>query len=326
MNPDYVKDVRSFAAAGRLTLESGRKNNSHEEDFPAKDFRTDGKGNIEKSPLVYRKRCVGRVERKLRGEYGRRVWVRTNGERGLGDTACDTCAIRSPGIYEACGDIVAERIESSPAIEAAFEAWTDACGEESGPRCFTGSRGKLWHALLQTIIDHGGWTNVNDDQVKLEALRLQQRARDKRNAAARDRRRRDRDARRGTPKPITPAYLQALNSERDRRAASIKRLGCLSGQTARDMLWLKNLPDYSCERIADVWRSRELLSRGGHKTVGKSIAEQMIRDGRSYGLELPSLTTRVYDDLKRIAKLEKDSADEPIWARWIYSDSIQGGA
>jgi hypothetical protein len=258
------------------------------------------------------------VERNLRGHFGRKVWLDKNGERQLSQTSCDTCASSTPGIYEACGNIVSERIESSPAIRAAFEAWANACGTESGPRCFTGIRGRLWHAFLQSIIDHGGWKNVNDDQVKLEALRLAEEARRKRNAAARESRRRQREAGRGTPSSITLAELQPLQDERDRRAAKLKSLCDLARQAPRAMPWLSNLPDASCDRTSDVWWARELLSRQRRRVTGRAIAELMIDHGRNYGLRIESLTSRVHEDLKRIKKLEDDRAGAPLWTPWTY--------
>jgi hypothetical protein len=207
-------------------------------------------------------------------------------------------------------------------IEASFDAWLTACGNDFGPACFTGNRIKLWQAFLQAIIDHGGWTNDNDDQVKLEAGRRNRDDRRRRNDAERKRRERERLARRGTPLKITAAYRQALRAERDKRADGIKRLGTLSGRTPRDMLWLK-LPDTTCERIADVWSTRELLSCAGQKVTGRAIAEHMMRDGRSYGLKLASLIARVHDDLRRIARFEDSRAGAPIWSSWVYSDDAK---
>lgn len=322
MNPEYVKDVHRFGSA-RLKDENGDPFNiSHDDDCATDDVRTDGLGNVTGSPLIWRKPCLGRPERYLRGHIGGRPWDHESGERRLSETPCDRCKERSPGVYDACGRIVDERVASNAAIDASFNSWMTACGNDFGPVCFTGHRGKLWRVLLQAIIDHGGWTSVNDDQVKLEAIRRQKADRDKRNADARAARKRQRMARRGTPMTVTSEYLQALEIERNRRAGSIKGLRGLSGRASKDMLWLKNLRDDSCDRIADVWGGRELLSRGGHKVTGRAIAEHMVQHGRNYGLSVPSLTTRVHDDLKRIAKFEDKSAGAPIWDSWTYSDGV----
>ena len=314
MNPEYVKDVRRFASSGRLRDEEGQPRNlSHDQDINWREVVTDGLGNVIRSPLIFGKLCIGRPERRARGHRSGRTWT---DERGLhrSETYCDRCADLSPGIYRACGVVVDERINSNPSIASSFDAWLTASGSHSGPRCFTRVPGERWKVFVQAIIDHGGWTNTNDDQVKLEALRLKEEKRQKRNATAKAARTRKRDARRGARHNNPLMYIRALETERDNLADIIKGLRTLSGRCPQDMLWLKNLRDENCERIADVWFSRQLLSHTGHKLTGRAIAEDMVRRGRSYGLSVISLTTRVYDDLKRIAKFEDATAGPPIWA------------
>jgi hypothetical protein len=318
MNADYVRDVHRYAAA-RLTGADDRPINIlHSEDIDPAEVTTDGCGHVVASPLVWRKPCWGRVERFARGHRGIRQSWDKSGERRLSETPCDRCEKLSPGAYAACSKIVDERVRSSRAIDEALDAWLAACGDDFGPSCFTGHRGKLWRAFLQAIVDHGGWKNENDEKVKVEALRLAAEKRGKRNAAANAERQRRRQARQGNSAPITGAYLQALQAERDHRARIVKRLTALSGKTSRDMLWLRNLRD-SCDRIADVWWARELLTRSGQKVTGAAIAKCMIANGRSYGLSCASLTSRVHDDLKRIAKFEANLTGVPIWKPWAFS-------
>jgi hypothetical protein len=245
-------------------------------------------------------------------------WFDDNGKRRLRKTTCDTCLERSPGTFEACGIIVSERVESDPAIKAAFDKWLDACGDDFGPRCFLGARMRQWDDFLQAIIDHGGWRNANDDQVKLEALRRKKEKVDRRSANRKRLSQTRKAARLGTAKPITQDYLAKLQAERDRRSAHLKSLGSLSGRTKRDMLWVKMLKGRGCDRIAEVWQTRELLSRMGLEPTGQAIAEKMVAT-RRWPLKLESLRARVYDDLKRLAKLEDDTAGAPLWPEWIYS-------
>lgn len=319
MNADYVRDIIRFAPAGRLLDQNGNAFNlSHSEDLDPAEVRTDGRGNVVSSPLIWRKPCFGRLERYVRAHTGFDVWTDESGQRKPSPTPCDTCAGLSPGVHRACGIVVSERCQSNPTIEATFDAWETACGDYFGPRCFIGHRFVLWQAFLQSIIDHGGWTNVNDDQVKLEHLRRKLDEKERRKIAAKLGRKRQRDARRSVPIAITADYLQALLTERDRRAAKVKSLRPLAGQTKQSMLWLINLKDEYCDRIADVWSARELLIRCGKRVTGKAIAAQMIGNNRDYGLKIGSLAARVYDDLKRIAKLEDDSASAPLWAPWTY--------
>jgi hypothetical protein len=323
MNANYVKEVRRFGSSGRLQDEYGNAINlSHDDDINAAEVRTDGQGNVVESPLIRGKPCFGRPERYVRGHRSRRHWTDRKGDRRLSETPCTRCAGQSAGVYDACGSVVNERVQSSAAITATFDEWDSACGEHTGPRCFIGTRARAWHAFIDAIVDHGGWTNCNDDQVKLHSHHRRDREKTRRNAAAKKRRKRDRDARRGIPAAITAEYMRELDAERDRRAARTKSLTRLSGGGVKAMRWLTSLPDESCDRIADVWWARELLARGSRKTTGRAIAELMTNQGRSYGLGLSSLTARVYDDLKRIAKLENQTAGAPLWEPWTYSDSV----
>jgi hypothetical protein len=318
MNPDYVKEVRRFGSLAPFEDEDGKSFNlSHKDNIDPSLVQTDGNGNVDSVPLVWRKPCFGRPERYARASMGGKPWRDDNGVRRPGKTTCDTCLEKSPGTFEAFGQIVSERIDSDLVIKTAFDKWLDAC-DDFGPACFVGAQMKLWDSFLQTIIDHGGWSSVNDDQVKLEALRLKQERIDRRKANRHARAQRQRAARLGTARPITQDYLDKLQAERDRRSAHLKRLGALSGRTKQDMLWLKMLDDSGRDRIAEVWHTRELLLRRALTATGQAIAEKMDATGR-WPLKLSSLRARVYDDLKRLAKLEDDTASAPLWPKWTYS-------
>jgi hypothetical protein len=317
-NCAYVEAVHRFGAPRLRDPDDNPINISHEEDIDPSLVRSDGNGHVVGSPLVWRKDCWGRPERFMRGHRMARPYLNKDGEQRLGVTPCDRCKEKSPGTYRACASIVDERIRSSTKVTAAVDTWLTACRSRSGLACFTSVRGRLWGLVLQEIIDHGGWTNVNDQQVAIEALRLDEENRKKRSTAARAHRKRQSHAARGKPMGITAAFLQAAGTERDRRAADLRGLRGLSGRRHQAMMWLKNLPDSSCDRIADVWWSREILLRRGEKVTGKAIAEHMIAHGRDYGRSCSSLTTRALDDLKRIEKFESSRAGAPIWAPWVY--------
>jgi hypothetical protein len=152
--------------------------------------------------------------------------------------------------------------------------------------------------------------------VKLEALRLKRERIDRRKANRQARSRQRRAAR--TAMPISQDYLDKLQVQRDRRFAHLKSLGSLTGRTKQGMLWLKMLDDDGCDRIAEVWKARELLLRMGRDPTGQAIAEIMIASGR-WPLKLPSLRARVYEDLKRLAKLEDAAEGAPLWAKWECS-------
>jgi len=172
MNTTYVQEVHRYGGPDPFKDSTGQRSNlSHADDVSPHLVRTDGKGNVVATPTVWRKDCWLRPERFCRGRVGSKPWRDESGRTRPGATQCDTCRHLSPGTFESCARIVDERIESSPTVKAAAHKWLDACGNDFGPACFLGARLKLWNDFLQAIIEHGGWQNKNDDQVKLEALR-----------------------------------------------------------------------------------------------------------------------------------------------------------
>lgn len=316
MNGQYVNEVRRFGGSAPF-MENGRKFNlSHKDNIDPDFLQMDGNGQVDHVPVVWGKPCFGRPERFARGRREGKRWTDADGERRQGLTSCDTCMKRSPGTYEACGRIFAERVASNPLINAAFDKWIEGCKDDFGPICFLRNQAKLWNDFLQAIIDHGGWRNVNDDQVKLEAIRLATERTARIKANRKKRARRLKAARRGAAKPVTKHFLDELQAERDRRAAQLRSLQTASGRTKRDTLWLKKL---DCDRIADVWQTREFLLHVARNPTGQAIAEHMFNSGRWPGA-LPSLRARVYEDLKRLPKLENNLLSAPLWPAWAYSD------
>ena len=120
MNADYVNGVRRFGSSGRLKDENGETFNiSHRSDCRPADVQTDGRGNVTRSPLVWRKPCFGRPERYVRGHTSGRLWRDESGQRHLSETTCDRCSELCPGVYEACGRVVNERAASNAATASA---------------------------------------------------------------------------------------------------------------------------------------------------------------------------------------------------------------
>ena len=317
MNPDYLSNVRRFGSSTPANDNNGAATYlSHKVDIDPNLLQLDGYGNVESVPLVWKKPCFGRPERYARGAMGGEPWYDDNGEFRLGKTTCDACLEKTPGTHEACGMIIDERIASAPAVDAAFVKWLTACAT-SGLACFSGARSRLWNKFLLAITDHGGWLNVNDDQVKFEAIRVEAEKKKRQKLSRQKRSRRQKDARYNRGTPITRDYLDKLECERDKRAAQLKGWRTLSGRSKRDMLWLKMLNDMGCDRVAEVWRTREELRRLGHEPQGQAIAKAMSMSG-TWPLSLPSLAARVYEDLGRLAKLESNIAGSPPWPKWLY--------
>ena len=64
MNPDYVKEVRRFGSSAPFKDENGKSFNlSHDDDIDPTQVQTNGYGNVDGVPLVWRKPCLGRPER-----------------------------------------------------------------------------------------------------------------------------------------------------------------------------------------------------------------------------------------------------------------------
>lgn len=310
----YTENVKQFGSSKPyLDKEGCRYNLRHETVFGPDAVKTNGMGDVIVSPLLWKKPCFGRPERFFRcqAELGSQ-YMDQNGKRQHGDTIYDRCPVR-----EACELVSFERIESDINIKTALDTWNDALDGIPQNRWFLGRVGLLWQKFLRAVIVNGGWFNINDDQVKLDIIQRNAADKAKDREARRALRKRRRDVRRGTAKPITIEFEVALDAERDRRAAQLKRLR----KTKTAGPWLSKIKDPGCDRISDVWRSVLWLERSGEKVTGKAIANHMICHGRSYGLALPSLTTRVLEDRKRILKLEDNKGNDPLWPKWLFKAS-----
>ncbi|RVQ68744.1 hypothetical protein EKN06_00475 [Croceicoccus ponticola] len=319
MDNNYVAEVRRFGSSQPFRdAEGTRRNLSHITNLGRGAVKTDGNGNVTEMPLLEGKPCFGRPERFVRGIFDGKPWVDEGGTYRAGGTPCHSCETKTLGTFLACSDLSIERMESSAAIEPAFVEWIEATGDDHGPRCFVGANGKRWDGFLAAIEAHGGWTNINDDQTKVAAIANAEREKNRRRESENVRRKRTRDLRASHGQTITPEYLHALDLERGRRARHLKSLKNVQGAKPQDTLWLRNLPDATCERIADVWRAKELLQRERGISTGKAIAEQLVANGRAHGMALPTLQARVSEDLKRVAKLEGDGIRAPLWGPWRF--------
>lgn len=320
MKTDYARQVRRFGGVQPYVDEDGRRTNiSHAVEFLSQDVKTDDAGNIIDMPLLTRKPCFGRPERFVRGalELGRPYGdMDSYGKQLRSETRCDRCPV-----FAACMDVACERIESCASVSKRFHDWFDATeaadvqGKILGP--YRGKPGKLWNRFLDAIVDHGGWTSVNDANVALYQQEKAKKDRAKANATRKAARTRQKALRKGTGKAITKNFLVALQSERDRRAAELQR----SRVSTAAPHWLKKMSVEGCERLCDVWHVTELLKRAGKKLTGENVAKIMIAQGNNYGLSQASLRTRVLQDRReRIAKLEDDRGGAPLWDRWVYDE------
>ena len=264
MNTKYVDEVRRYGGPNPRVDEDGNsKNVRHIDNIKSEDVVTDGRGNIDSMPLLRKKPCFGRPERFLRGLFEKRPWTDDKGEIRPPKTPCYTCEKLTPDTFQSCYDVIVERIESSATIESAFNHWADDTGSQFGKGCFNGTSGEVWRDFLDAIEDHGGWSNFNDMQVKLDAIAADTKNRKKRAEKEKTRRRIDKKRRQGLVGPLSPEYLAAVDEERDRRASQLKSLRDMQGKSPRDMLWITSTSDITWDWVADVWRARETLRYRG---------------------------------------------------------------
>lgn len=318
----YIADVRRFGGSKPYYTTDGRRTNlSHKTDFAQGEVVTDGAGNIKQMPILPKKPCFARPERWFRAFVGSAPWTNENGERVPGDTPCDTCEKSCPGVYAACFTVAEERVNSDQRIADSLNEWIDACGTELGAKCFVLPRSKLWGAFLNAITDSGGWTNVNDYQVKIHDFLKADQKRIEVNLYRKRKRMRDKAARRGQQPPITAHFEQALEQERDRRAKHIKFLRSLPMCAKPNMRWLSTLPDETCDRIADVWACRTMLLREGSDTTHTLIAERLSLNGKTYGsTTTKALAARVGEDIrKRLDRLEDSRGGNALLPEWDYT-------
>ena len=323
--PTYVEEVRRYAGRNyRLDTNGNTRNIAHDTDFAPEEVKTDGVGNIVDMPLLLKKGCFGRPERFYKGTVGGKIWRNKDGIELAAQTSCNRCAEKTPGVFNACANVVDERVASNPEIKRALEAWMTSCDllRPLGFRHFHPPHAKFWQAFVDAILASRGWTSVNEDQVRLHERRRAEQQREQRNRKAREKRRKAREARKAARNPLPDGYLEALDEERDRRAVHLKSLRCLNGASKRDMMWLKNLPDETCERIADVWAARELLTAKRQDTSNMAIAAFLIKTRpRYHKLQQKSLAARVGEDIKkRLDRLEdlRGKSGQPVWAGWKF--------
>lgn len=323
MNSAYLAEIRRFGGPSPYKDQNDKRCNlRHDTDFLPGDVETDGCGNVTSMPLLPKKPCFGRPERFFRALVGSTPWLDKDWERRPGNTPCNTCFERSPGVYEACLNLSEERVASHPNIQAMLDDWMRETGDTLGMRAFAGRLGQRWQKFLEAIIHVGGWSNVNDDQLRVFLQVKSTEDRVRRNDIRKAKRIRERDLLRGRAKPITADFLHALDTERDRRALGLKALRLLPVAAGRKMSWLSRMSDATCDRIADVWREREIGKRTGEDLTQREIVRRMFAAGRRHGATSEAvLAARVSEDVKkRLARLEDERGGNPIWARWDHSE------
>lgn len=318
---EYAKSVRRFGGPDPYIDEVGNKRNlNHETDFPPSEVITDGAGNITRMPLLKRKPCFARPERHLRGLFEGQVYKKADGTKLTSLTSCTRCEIKSKGVFRACRDVMDERIASDPSINRTANVWFDFADKSPIEKLWIGRAGIAWSKYLGAIEDHGGWTSINDIQVRADRLLNEERKRREKKEKAREQRFKEKLARKGVTKEVTPDFVKALDAERDKRSKILKRLRLANFRNKSEARRFSILTDATCERRAAVWWARRLLLRHRGAAKGTEIAGLLQAKGLFTTMGRQTLENHVSRDLKQIAAYEDDTNGEPLWPKWDYID------
>lgn len=312
----YVEEVRRFGGPSPYEVEGRRANLSHQISFDAEEVITDGVGNIIRMPLLLRKPCFGRPERWFRAlpDWRRQALLDASRTKELGlvvpgTTPCDRCPVA-----DACAAVVSERLESAPLVDAALERWLTFADQLEGERRFArGAPKSAWEAVLAAIIDHGGWTNVNDLQVPAALQVREEERKIARRTAAKKARLKIR--RRPINQQLPPFDLRlhsVIQAERDRRLAILMELKDYKDSPA----YITRLDDAGCRRTADVWMGRTIIECHSGEARPQEIARWLAANSLNGRLMGQSLSTTVHRTLARIMKLEDEIDSHRIWKKF----------
>jgi hypothetical protein len=197
----------------------------------------------------------------------------------------------------ACGKFAFHRVEDDAELTAKRDAWEHETRQLTGAERYT-------HA---TFIDFAAscrqrqWTSTNGDE-----LAAKRAADAKRKRQARDKQR-QKDKR---GKTVTPSMLAALHTEHEQRLAALTEATRAPGAGT----WLRNLNDRSIALTCDVWLTLAVMERRyGGEVKGSEVMRAMVATGRDYGLSEQSLRVRVNEAIRRIARLESEPSNAPVW-------------
>lgn len=153
--------------------------------------------------------------------------------------------------------------------------------------------------------------------------KAKQNARWRRNKA--DQRKRER-ARRPQPPPISPEFEKQVWAERDRR---LRNFPWDMPRAADGSYYRRRTREETYPLICDVWAVQTLLeSQNFHPRISDGMIAEVLWDmGKTYGLKLSSLRTRVWLAREIICHLETAPARSfqgPYWPKFPLSVDEHG--
>ena len=257
---------------------------------------TDTKGNILHRPLVRAPelKCFGDPHDYYLGISDTpHSWTR-QGKVIENPHGCAGCRVRA-----ACGFVVQERIDSSPALGTALASWELATSRIGIKARYADP---TWATFAIQCRQHS-WSDSH--VVRLAEYKADEAAKKR----VRDKLRRKALKR---LKRVDPGELDAIETEGERRAAELK----LKRLNPSAPPYIRRLNDAGCQRTADVWAERKIMKRTGMKPTARAIAERLQCRDPYRGMPLPSLATRVNETFVRIDRLEIDGIWGPFkWRR-----------
>lgn len=273
---DYALGVRRYGGPNPYRYaEGGRCHLDQTEAISIADVETDGLGNIVEMPLLRRKPCFGRVERLGRALEGEIEAFHRSQQAFLTKSASQIGkavnksrwtppkCVRCPKTTgNACAEICDERLESAPEVRRRYHKWFEFVENLPVQKRFIGAANVLWQCFLRAIEEHGGWTNVNDERIKIAAIE-HKKAKGRKDA---ERKKANKKLKRQHPCSIekNQDFICKAHEERDRRAEKLLELRAWK----KGPTWIKSLKEENCERVADVWLARTLIGRAGEKVTG----------------------------------------------------------
>lgn len=269
----------------------------------------DADWNIIRSPLLVGKPCFGQPT-----AFARHGGVQPilHPVRGLIPSRCMRCTAK-----DACENVAKKRLRVTTEVQDAYRAFERAGGAyglKHQADCPAAQR--QFDALVQALVRHGGFTNVNDSAVLAHYAHGKEKARQA--AAQRKRRARLTAARRGD---LDDDVLRLLDDHRRWREARLRLAIRTPG-----MFWrITRLPPSSAPVTADAWLARLLLQMRRAPVNNSSIAAQMMKLRLDRYTNHNSLRQRVERDLLRVDMLERlclPGEESPVWPRFDLQEAL----
>ncbi|WP_293647794.1 hypothetical protein [Sphingopyxis sp. RIFCSPHIGHO2_12_FULL_65_19] len=256
------------------------------------DVKTDGDGNIISMPIIAGLPCFADPVKYFAGVFdtpSKRVNAR--GEIVEQPRGCAGCKSRA-----ACGTTAYGRVMGDPELHQLHGIW------ESATQPLTG-KARYKHptfVAFAAACTSRAWTSSNDEALpRMKAEKAKQ--------TRQDRRQRQRQQRK---LPVSVEEIRAAEAACEERMATLAAAALAPGAP----VWLRNLPGRTIHLTCDVWLTHRLIElRRRGEVTGGDILRAMVEAGNTYDLPDRSLRSRINEALRRIARLETEPVEAPVW-------------